>query len=86
MIDRGSMDKRGSMVGRGVDNRGCVICGSSSNRVGSSSFISNISDISFISVSLVVHMLDTTIRKSNSVRSSSIASTITGLSSIESSL
>merc|ERR1712243_339376 len=54
--------------------------------VDSSSFISNISNISFIAISLVVHMLDTSIRKGNRVRSFSIAITITGLGSIESSL
>merc|ERR1712243_462723 len=54
--------------------------------VDSSSFISYISNISFIAISLVVHMLDTSIRKGNRVRSFSIAITITGLGSIESSL
>merc|ERR1712243_213173 len=54
--------------------------------VDSSSFISNISNISFIAISLVVHMLDTSIRKGNRVRSFSIAITITSLGSIESSL
>ena len=72
MIDRSSMNKRSSMIGW---------C--SSNWVGSSSFIGNISNISFIPISLVVNMLGTTIRKSNRVRSSSITSTITSLSSIE---
>ena len=66
------------MVGRsGLNNRG------SRDWVGSSSFIRNISSISFISISLVVNMLGTTIRKSNRVRSSSITSTITSLSSVE---
>jgi len=54
--------------------------------VDSSSFIGDISNISLISISLVANMLDTAIRKSNRVRSLSIASTITSLSSVESSL
>ena len=72
MIDRSSMNKRSSVIGW---------C--SSNWVGSSSIIGNISNISSISISLVVNMLGTAIRKSNRVRSSSITSTITSLSSIE---
>ena len=51
--------------------------------VDSSAIIGNISNISFISVSPVVDMLGTAIRKSNGVRSSSVTSTITGLSSVE---
>merc|ERR1712128_409147 len=51
--------------------------------VDSSAIIGDISNISFISVSLVVDMLGTAIRKSNGVRSSSVTSTITGLSSVE---
>merc|ERR1719483_1916030 len=63
-----------------------MVSWSSSNWVDSSSFIGNFSNISFISISLVVNMLGTTIRKGNRVRSSSITITITSLSSIESSL
>jgi len=76
MIDRGGMDNRSSVVGRS----------SVDNGINCSSFISNISNISFIAISLVVHMLGTTIRKGNGIRSCSIASTITSLSSVESSL
>jgi len=54
--------------------------------VDSSSFIGDISNISLIAISLVVNMLDTAVRKSHRVGSRSIASTITSLSSIESSL
>ena len=73
MIDRSSMNNRSSVIGW-----------SSSNWwVGSSSIIGNISNISSISISSVANMLGTTIRKSNRVRSSSINSTITSLSSIE---
>merc|ERR1719427_572756 len=52
--------------------------------VDSSSFISNISNIASITISLVSNMLGTAIRKSNGVRSLGISSTITGLSSVES--
>ena len=51
--------------------------------VDSSAIIGNISNISFISISPVVDMLGTAIRKSNRVRSSSVTSTITSLSSVE---
>ena len=49
----------------------------------SSSFVGNISNITFISISLIVNMLDTTIGKSYRVRSFSITVAITSLSSIE---
>ena len=52
--------------------------------VNSSSFISHISNIASIVISLVSNMLGTAIRKSNRVRSLSIASTITCFSSVES--
>jgi len=51
--------------------------------VDSSSIIGDISNIASIAISLVSNMLDTTIRKSNGIRSLSIASTITCLSSVE---
>merc|ERR1719481_1369379 len=54
--------------------------------VDSSSFISNISNITIISISMVVHMLGTAIRKSNGVRSRDSSCTIGSLLSIESSL
>jgi len=52
-------------------------------RVDSSSIIGHISNIASIAISLVSNMLGTAIRKSNRVRSLSIASTITCLSSLE---
>jgi len=55
-------------------------------RVDSSSLIGDISNIAFIAISLVVDMLGTAVRESHGVGSSSIASTITSLSSVESSL
>merc|ERR1712106_760386 len=51
--------------------------------VDSRSIIGNISNISSITISLVVNMLGTAIRKSNRVRSLSISVTITSLSSVE---
>merc|ERR1712128_400661 len=54
--------------------------------VDSSSFISNISNISIISIGMVVHMLGTTIRKSNRVRSGHSSCTIRSFISIESRL
>merc|ERR1719431_2330542 len=52
--------------------------------VDSSSFISHISNIANIAISLVSNMLCTAIRKSNGVRSLSISGTIASLSSVES--
>merc|ERR1712123_154611 len=54
--------------------------------VDSSSFISNIRNISIISIGMVVHMLGTTIRKSNRVRSGDGSCTIRSFISIESRL
>jgi len=51
--------------------------------VDSSSIIGDISNIASIAISLVSNMLDTTIRKSNGIRSLSIASTITCFGSVE---
>merc|ERR1719477_171878 len=70
------MDNRGSIGRSGLNNW--------SIRVHSSSFIGNISDISIISISMVVHMLGTAIRKSNRVRSRDSSCTISSLLSIES--
>merc|ERR1719308_606566 len=78
MNNRGSMDNRGS-IGRSSLNNWSI-------RVHSSSFIGNISNISIISVSMVVHMLGTAIRKSNRVRSRDSSCTISSLLSIESSV
>merc|ERR1719250_571525 len=90
MNNRGSMDNRGSMVSRGsMNNRGSIGRSGLNNwsiGVNSSSFIGNISDISIISISMVSHMLGTTIRKSNGVRSRDSSCTISSLFSIESSI
>merc|ERR1719320_48385 len=72
------MDNRGSIGRSGLNNW--------SIRVHSSSFIGNISNISIISISMVVHMLGTTIRKSNRVRSRDSSCSISSLFSIESSV
>merc|ERR1711887_169838 len=72
------MDNRGSIGRSSLNNRGI--------RIDSSSFISNISNISIISISMVVHMLGTAIRKSNRVRSRDSSCTISSLFSIESSV
>merc|ERR1712083_805653 len=88
--NRGSMHNRGSMNNRGsVDKRGSIGRSSLDNwsiRIDSSSFISNISNISIISIGMVVHMLGTAIRKSNRVRSGDSSCTISSLFSIESSV
>merc|ERR1719320_1176958 len=78
MNNRGSMDNRGSIGRSGLNNW--------SIRVHSSSFIGNISNISIISISMVVHMLGTAIRKSNRVRSRDSSCSISSLFSIESSV
>merc|ERR1712106_603592 len=54
-----------------------------SSSISSNSFIGDISNISIISISIVSHMLDATIRKSNRVRSSYTTSSISTLSSIK---
>merc|ERR1712128_5714 len=73
-----SMDNRGSISWSSMDNW--------SIWVDRSSFISDISNISIISISMVVHMLGTTIGKSNGVRSRDGSSTIRSSISIESRL
>merc|ERR1719477_229035 len=78
MDNWGSMDNRGSIGRSGLNNW--------SIRVHSSSFIGNISNISIISISMVVHMLGTPIRKGNRVRSRDSSCTISSLLSIESSV
>merc|ERR1711892_1565640 len=72
------MDNRGSIGWSGMNQR--------SIWVDSSSFISNISNISIISIGMVVNMLGTTIRKSNRVRSGHSSCTIRSFISIESRL
>merc|ERR1719431_2065274 len=72
-----------------MNNRGSIGRSSLNNwsiRIDSGSFISNISNISIISISMVVHMLGTAIRKSNRVRSRDSSCTISSLFSIESSV
>merc|ERR1712168_446316 len=90
MNNRGSMHNRGSVHNRGsMNNRGSIGRSSLNNwsiRIDSGSFISNISNISIISISMVVHMLGTAIRKSNRVRSRDSSCTISSLFSIESSV
>merc|ERR1719427_178200 len=90
MVSGSSVNNRGSMVSRGsVDNRGSIGRSSLNNwsiRIDSGSFISNISNISIISISMVVHMLGTAIRKSNRVRSRDSSCTISSLFSIECSI
>merc|ERR1712018_967050 len=76
--NRGSMDNRGGIGWSSLNNRGFG--------VDSSSFIGNISNITIISISMVVHMLGTAIRKSNGVRSRASSCTISGLLGIESGL
>merc|ERR1719228_579526 len=55
-------------------------------RIHSSTFISNISNISIITIGMIVHILSTSIRESNRVRSSDSSCTIRRFSSIESSI
>merc|ERR1711970_1565630 len=72
-----------------MNNRGSIGRSSLNNwsiRIDSGSFISNISNISIISISMVVHMLGTAIRKSNRVRSGDSSCTISSFFSIESSV
>merc|ERR1712106_1196052 len=54
-----------------------------SSSISSNSFIRHISNITIISIGIVSHMLDATIRKSNRVRSSNTTSSISTLSSIK---
>ena len=76
-----SMDSR---VGNSMNNR----MGSMSNKWSSSilrdTIISDISNISFITTCMIVHILGTSIRESNRVGSSDSSCTISRLSSIES--
>merc|ERR1719481_2075422 len=88
MDNWGSMDHRGSMNHWGSNHRGMVGRASNSSYrdslgVGSSAFIGHISNISVDGVGVVVDMLDPAVRESHRVGSLSIASSITGLSSIE---
>merc|ERR1711942_511079 len=87
MDNWGSMDHRG-VVGWGSNDRSMVGWGSNSSdrsslRVSSSTIIGHISNIAIVGVRVVVDMLDPAVRESHRVGSLSIASSITGLSSIE---
>merc|ERR1712128_64486 len=89
MVCRGGMDNRRSIGWSSMDNRGSISWSSMDNWsiwVDRSSFISDISNVSIISISMVVHMLGTTIRKSNRVRSRNGSCTIRSFISIESRL
>merc|ERR1719347_1325076 len=83
-VDRSSVDSvdnRGSMNNRSsVDNRGSV-----SRGIGilSSAVIGDLSDISIVGIRVVVDMLGAAVRKVNIVRTLGIASSVTGLGSIE---
>merc|ERR1712025_119435 len=57
---------------------------SNSPRVGSSSFIGNLRNETIIVIGMVVHMLDTSIRKVDRVGSLNNTSTVIGLSLVES--
>ena len=86
----GSMgNNRGSMNGMS-NNWGMVSWGSMSNDRGRSilslAIIGDISNITIITIDMVVDMLNSAIRKSNRVGSFSSTSTIRGLSSLEVSL
>merc|ERR1712123_83490 len=71
-----SMDNRTSNEGSSMSNNWSI-------SISCNSIIGDISNISIISIGIVAHMLSTTIRKSNRVRSSYTASTISRLSSIK---
>merc|ERR1712112_576305 len=78
MVDRSSVDsvdKRGSVNNRSSVSRGIGIL--------SSSVIGDLSDISTIGIGVVVDMLGTAVREVDIVRTLGIASSVTGLSSIE---
>jgi len=88
MHHRGSMDNWGSMDHRGSNHGSMVGRASNSShrdslRVGSSAIIGHISNIPVDRVGVVVDMLDPAVRESHRVGALSIASSITGLSSIE---
>merc|ERR1719430_1453287 len=75
------MDNRSSVNNRcGVDNRGSV-----SRGIGilSSSVIGDLSDVSIVGIRVVVDMLGAAVREVDTVRTLSIASSVTGLGSIE---
>jgi len=90
VVSRSSMDNRSSVVSRSsMDNRSSIGGSCLDNwsiRIDSCSFISHISNISIISIGMIVHMLGTAIRKSNGIRSRDSSCTIRSLISIESCL
>jgi len=75
-----SVDNRCSVDNRGSVGRGNV---SRSIRIYSSSVIGNCSDVSVDGVGGVANMLDAAVRKVDTVRTLGIASSVTGLGSIE---
>merc|ERR1712200_74945 len=80
--NRGSVDNRvGNSV---VDNRvGNSMGNGDSLRVGSSTVVGDLSDIAVDRVRVVVHVLDSAIRKGNRVGALSVSSTIAALSGVE---
>ena len=72
--DRGGVHKGGnSVVGNGVDG-GSV--GNDGLRVGSSAVVGDLSDISVDRIGVVVHVLDSSVGKGNSITSISVSCTI----------
>merc|ERR1739838_573132 len=91
MIGRSSMGNNwGGMISWGRMNNRSSISWDTLNHWGiwvhSCSLIGHISNISIIAIGMVAHMLGTTIRESNRVRSSDSSCTISSFSSIKSSL
>merc|ERR1711881_156424 len=89
-VDRSSVDSvgnRSSVNNRGsVDNRSSVHnWGSISRSIGilSSAVIGDLSDVSIVGIRVVVDMLGAAVRKVDIVRTLGIASSVTGLGSIE---
>merc|ERR1712133_106644 len=79
--NRSSVDNRGSMNNRGSVHNG----GSVSRGIGiySSSVIGDLSDVSIVGIRVVVDMLGAAVREVDIVRTLGIASSVTGLGSIE---
>merc|ERR1712002_854800 len=82
-VDRGSSMHHGGSNHRSMVGRASNSSHGDSLRVGSSAIIGHISNIPVDGVSVVVDMLDPAVRESHRVGALSIASSITGLSSIE---
>merc|ERR1712128_164947 len=83
MSKRVSNDSRGSnSMSNWMSNNNWM---SNSISIGSNTIISNISNISIIIIGMVVHILDTAIRKVDGIGASYNTGTIIGLSLVESS-